>query len=102
MNSTSEDEYNTDDERGPPSTPGPGSSKTTTKSAVRRKQKYKSDWEQIDGFKLWLSRDKDNVYNAKCTVCSMVITAERAVLERHRKSLKHTRKMAGIFSKHFF
>lgn len=86
--SLSEEEYNTDDEKRAVQS----KKSSQSKSQVHRKQKYKSEWEALEIFKCWLTRDNSNVYNAKCTACSVALTAEKNVLI---KSLRHVRNMAG-------
>lgn len=87
--SDTEDGYDTEKEK----------SKLAPKGKKRkhRQQKYRKDWEREDEFKFWLTSDRNDKFNAKCTICNVSLKAEVSVLKLHGKSAKHHAKCTGNF-----
>lgn len=54
--------------------------KVSRKTIVKRRdQKYRSQWEKLPQFRLWLCPNNSNVFKATCRYCDTTMKAELSV-----------------------
>ena len=64
-------------------------------SGIKYKTSFQDVWLTDDRYKLWLQKD-DNVYSAKCKVCSKTFSVAGQgikALDTHAKGLKHQQRL---------
>lgn len=86
-----------DDDIDAPSTSTPRGE--STHKLGHRTQKYRTEWEQLPGFKNWLGPVKDNITKAYCCYCKREMVSEITTIKKHAASLAHSKNVKSITGK---
>jgi len=62
----------------------------------RYKQKFRDMWLQMSEFRIWLRRDPEDSYKARCRFCKCLLNTKISELRSHAMTQKHLRKTSAL------